>query len=136
MRFSEALNAMFRGHKVALRSEPGTTYTFDGAEGMRIWAYHDATDDFIHIDNVDFDRMMKGDWYVIPQARYHYQHSSRQWSILNHLTVSRFSKLDAFGIASFGIALIDVGAYWWVGLIGATVGFIGSLLARKWRTNV
>ena len=135
MKFSQALNAMFRGHKVALRSEPGTTYTFDGAEGMCIWAYHEATDDLIHIDNVDFERMMKRDWYVIPEPAYGYQHSTRKWSIMNRLLHRRASMLDLI-LAGCATGFMFT-PFWYVSCIACGLGAIMSVtLEKKWQTDV
>lgn len=135
MKFSQALNAMFRGHKVALRSEPGVTYTFDGAEGMHIWAYHETTDDLIHIDNVDFERMMALDWYVIPEPAYGYQHSTRKWSIMNTLVHRRASALDLVLIGfTTTFALTPL---WYVACIACGLGVAMSLtLEKKWQTDV
>lgn len=135
MKYSQAVNAMFRGHDVALRSEPGITYSFDGAEKFCIWAYHEATDDFVHIDNVDFERMMKRDWYVLPEKRQGYRQSSRQWSILNWLLHRRASMLDLIlaGVAT-GFMLTPL---WFVSLIACGLGAaISATIEKKWQTDV
>lgn len=136
MKYSQAVNAMFRGYEVALRSEPGIRYSFDGADGNCVWAHYENREiELQHIDNVDFARMMKDDWYVIPQDRYYYQPSTRRWTFLNLVASRRFTYPDVIAMSILSATLIT--PFWWVGslaCLGALLSFL--FVERKWGTNV
>lgn len=134
MHFSQALNAMLRGHEVAIRGCPGVRYSFDDADGMRIWAYLESADDLFHIDNVPFDLMMRDDWYVVHTKRTGHREGTCQWLFISTMAQPRFSFNEAFMALLTGGVMYSYG--WQAGAVATILTCFVSYLERKWKTYV
>lgn len=112
LRYSQACRVMFDGGEVYLPDDPGIIYSFDGAEGYRVWTYSEYSDELTHIDNVPFDKMMRDDWKVHSWGR-----RGRSIAIWHSMFGNRRSHAHVLIFAIWFLAMQQA-LTWWHWLLG------------------